>query len=131
MTALNQNAKWAAIRHERISMGWYQNGDVVGLPVSPVDGYKYAAEECRFDIAGFMSRAPDAGSFTPGQAARPAQAAANGGAGNVFHFRYDIDETSREVFTEVSYYVEGGAETVTSDGCVKVRASCVRSSVDN
>jgi len=127
---INENAKFAAVRPERISMGWYVNGNIVGLPVSPVDGYAYSAEECSFDVVGFCSRAPGT-PFTPGQADHPPIASGGGGAGNVLYFDFDITPSTRAVSTAVSYYVEGGTETPTTDGMVKVRATCIRSSVDN
>lgn len=42
---LSRNAKFAIVNSEAIYMGTYKSGDVVALPVSPVDGYRYSQSE--------------------------------------------------------------------------------------
>jgi len=127
---ISHNAKFAVVRVEPIYMGWYKNGDVIPTPSSPVDGYAYSRAECNFDIIGFATRAPAPG-FVPGQAARPAQANANGGAGELYWEFFDVDDFTGAVYTAVSYRAEStGVETPTSDGMVKVRAQCIRASVN-
>jgi hypothetical protein len=129
MKQLNQNAKAAALRPETF-YGWYKNGEVVVLPVSPVDGYAYTRAELEYDIAGWCSRAPSAGAATNGALTLPARSSANGGAGNLYWVEYWVEEKNESspglVHTYTSYYVQGGAETVTSDGFVKVRTIATR-----
>lgn len=42
---LNQNAKAACVDTEFIYMGEFVNGQTVGIPVSPIDGYQYSRAE--------------------------------------------------------------------------------------
>jgi hypothetical protein len=125
---INHNAKAAAVRCEIIYMGFYKHGNTVGTPTSPVDGYAYSRAEmsCSFEI--YTTRAP--ASITPGQATPPAQASSNGGAGTIYWTKFDINDSTGAVSCQVSYYVQGGAETVTNDGCIKVYALCMRQSVN-
>jgi len=124
---INHNAKFGAVRPEPIYMGWYKNGDVIPTPLSPVDGYAYSRAECNFDIIGFATRAPAPG-FVPGQAARPAQANANGGAGSLYWQFFDVNDFTGAVYTAVSYW--DGSEHITSDGMVKIRCQAIRASVN-
>jgi hypothetical protein len=130
MVKISQNAKFAAVRPEIISMGWYRHNDAVGLPSSPVDGYVYSREEILLEIVGFFSRTPGAG-FVVGQLTRPPLGPGNAGPGNMYYFGCDVNDADGVVAIYTSYYIEGGAETPTNDGVVKVRAVCIRSSVEN
>jgi len=127
MQQLNQNAKFAAVRPETF-YGWYKNGEVVQLPVSRVDHYAYSRSELEYEVAAWCSRAPTG--ETNGAATKPARAAGNSGAGNLYWMDFWVEEKNEAnpgtVHCFVSYYVEGGAETITNDGFVKVRTIATR-----
>jgi hypothetical protein len=129
ITKISHNAKFGAIRHEKIFMGYYANGNTVPPPQSPVDGYQYSYAECSFSIAGFCSRAPAPG-FTPGQATFPAPASTNAGAstGTILMMIYDINDANGVVRITMDYWASG-TEYDTTDGFVKVFANCQRSSL--
>jgi len=122
-----QNAKFAAIRLEVIFMGFYQNGDTVPTPVSPVDGYKYGRDEVLYDICFYATRAPGVG-FVSGQAEAPAIAPNQ--PANLYWQRVDVDDSTGVVSIDISYYRQGGAETITHDGMLKIYAICQRVSVN-
>ncbi len=124
---LSQNAKFGAVRCEMIYMGYYKHGDVVPVPASPVDGYVYVRAELLYDFRLYSTRAPGAG-FVSGQATPPAISASQ--PANLYYFLNDIDDSTGLVTSIVSYYRQGGAETVSNDGIVKVYAICQRSSVN-
>ena len=127
LTKISNNAKFAAVRPETF-YGWYKNGETVLIPTSPVDGYVYARGELEYEIAAFTTRAP-AGA-TNGSLAKPPRANANSGGGNLYMLDFWVEEKNDSspglVHCEVSYYVQGGAETITNDGCVKVRTIATR-----
>jgi len=127
MVKISQNAKFSAIRLERIFMGFYKHGDTVGTPISPVDGYPYAQAEVLYDFVLYSTRAPGAG-FVSGQATPPAVSPTQ--PANLYWYTADINDATGIVTLGVSYYKQGGAETITTDGIVKVYALCQRSSVN-
>src|SRR4051794_17310138 len=86
-----QNAKFAAVRCERIFMGFYKNGDTVGLPVSPVDGYTYRQDEVLYDWSLYSTRAPGTG-FVSGQADPPAISSTQ--PANLYWVKVDIDDST-------------------------------------
>ena len=49
LTKISNNAKFAAVRPE-VFYGWYKNGEMVSIPVSPVDGYAYARPELEDEV---------------------------------------------------------------------------------
>ncbi len=128
-TKISNNAKFAAVRPETF-YGWYQNGEVVALPVSSVDGYTYARSELEYETAAWCSRAPASGAATNGATTKPARASGSGGPGNLYWMDFWVEEKNETnpglVHCAVSYYVQGGAETVTTDGFVKVRTIATR-----
>jgi len=69
MVAVNQNAKWAAIRTEHFQ-GYYAEGETVGLPTSLVDGYTYTRPELRYEWSYYSPLAPTG--LTAGAADPPA-----------------------------------------------------------
>ena len=129
LTKISNNAKFAAVRPETFC-GWYRNGEVVKLPVSPVDGYGYSRSELEYEVAAWCSRAPAPGAATNGAATKPARASGNSGAGNLYWMDFWVEEKNEAnpglVHCAVSYYVQGGAETITNDGFVKVRTIATR-----
>jgi hypothetical protein len=129
MTKISHNAKFGAVRHEKIYMGYYASGNTIAPPQSPVDGYQYSYAECSFSIAGFCSRAPAPG-FVPGQVAFPAIANTDQGAstGTILMMAYDVNDANGLVTITVDYWANG-QEYNTSDGFVKVFANCQRSSL--
>ena len=48
MLAISHNAKFGVVRQERFQ-GYYKDGETVGLPTSPVDGYTYTRQELRYE----------------------------------------------------------------------------------
>jgi len=129
LTKISNNAKFAAVRPETF-YGWYRNGETVVLPTSPVDGYNYTRAELEYEIAAWSTRAPASGAATNGAATKPGIASGNSGAGNLYWTDFWVEEKNEAspglVHTYVSYYVEGGAETITNDGFVKVRTIATR-----
>lgn len=129
LTKINQNAKFAAVRVETF-YGWFKHGETVGLPTSPVDGYTYSREELEYDIAGWSTRPPAAGSAN-GTQTRPAQADTNSGPGSLFLIEQWVEEKNEDnpglVHCKVSYW-NGSTETPTNDGMIKVRVIATRSS---
>lgn len=124
LVKINQNAKLAPIRSETIFMGFYKHGDTIPVPVSPADGYQYSRSELQFDCRLYSTRAPNIG-FVSGQASAPVQS--NSQPANLYWTRMSIDDSTGIVNIDVSYYKQGGQETISHDGIVKVLAYCQRS----
>ena len=128
LTKISNNAKFAAVRPETF-YGWYRNGEVVQLPVSPVDGYMYSRSELEYDIAAWCSRSPDGGAATNGAAIIPARANSNDGPGSLFLMDFWVEEKNEAspglVHCEVHYW-NNGSETATNGGFVKVRTIATR-----
>lgn len=126
---ISNNAKFAAVRPETF-YGWYKDGEMVQLPVSPVDGYVYARSELEYEVAAWCSRSPDPAAETNGARAKPTRAIGNAGPGNLYLMDFWVEEKNDPnpglVHCLVSYYVQGGAETPTNDGLVKVRTIATR-----
>lgn len=121
---ISHNAKFGAVRHERIFMGFYANGNVVPAPISPVDSYQYSYSEISFQFSVACTRAPAPG-FVPGQATFPAIANTNAGPGSLYRLTYDVNDANGAVLCLASYWT-GSTETPTTDGIVKVYAHCQR-----
>ena len=127
LVKLNHNAKFGAVRCEYIFMGYYKHGDTVPVPASPVDGYGYSRDELLFDFRLVSTRGAGA-TFVSGQATPPPIASSQ--PANLYYFVCDVDDATGNVSIIVSYFKQGGAETVTNDGIVKVYAICQRQSVN-
>jgi hypothetical protein len=127
LTKISNNAKFAAVRPETF-YGWYRNGETVALPTSPVDGYHYTRVELEYEVAAWCSRSPSGP--TNGALTKPARANSNGGPGNIYLMDFWVEEKNEAnpglVHSQVSYYIQGGAETITNDGFVKVRTIATR-----
>ncbi len=131
LTEISHNAKFGAVRHEKIFMGYYASGNTISPPQSPVDGYQYSYAECSFSIQGFCSRAPAPG-FVAGQVSFPVIANTNQGSptGTVLMMAYDINDANGLVTIIMDYWATStGEEYNTNDGFVKVFANCQRSSL--
>src|SRR6266567_4316384 len=101
---LSHNAKFAAVRTEIIFMGYYQSGDTVPTPLSPVDGYTYSRAECMYLPVLVSSRSPAAG-FVSGQAAFPALATNDPGQGSLIIVPYQLNiSDSTGVLTCQTYW---------------------------
>jgi hypothetical protein len=122
-----QNAKLGCVRLEVIFMGYYKHGDTIPQPVSPVDQYTYARTEVIYDFTLYSTRAPAVG-FVSGQATAPVIAILQ--PGNLYWKRAVINDATGVVSIDVSYYKQGGSETITHDGIVKVYAMGQRASVN-
>jgi hypothetical protein len=124
---ISHNAKFGAVRCELIYMGFFQAGNTVGTPTSPVDGYTYSRSEVMYIPILASSRSPAAG-FTPGQSAFPSLATSDAGTGSLIICPYQLDiNDSTGVVTCQTYWSTSGAE---NQGTVKVYAMCQRSSVN-
>lgn len=124
---INQNAKFAAVRTELLFMGFFQPGDTVPTPVSPVDGYIYSRNECLFLPILVSSRSPAAG-FVSGQEAFPALSSVDAGTGNLIVVPYQLDiDDSTGVLTCKTYWSGSGAE---DEGTVKIYCAGIRSSIN-
>jgi hypothetical protein len=120
---LNQNAKFGAVRAEYLYQGFYKHGNVLPLPVSPVDGYAYTLAETLYVPRLYMTRAPGA-DFIPGMLHPPGISFSQ--PGNLFYWITDVTAAGA-VQSEVSYLKQGeGSDTHTNDGCVKVYSWCQR-----
>jgi hypothetical protein len=130
---VSDTARAAAVRPELIYTGWFRDGDIVPLPISPVDGYIYSPAEVRFLVAGYSTQPPIA--FTSGQKLRPPLGPSQGL--KIDYWWFDIDDSTGQVLTNVYYesanpnFPGGGASGLCSDGCVKVLAVCTRQSVNS
>lgn len=128
LTKISNNAKFAAVRPETF-YGWYRHGEIVKLPVSPVDGYQYSRSELEYNVAACCSRSPAGGAATNGATTRPARASSNDAAGTLFLTDFWVEEKNEAnpglVHCEVHYW-NNGSETATNGGFVKVRTIAAR-----
>jgi hypothetical protein len=122
MKALNAAAKFAAVRGEEF-WGYYQDGEVVVLPVSLADGYAYAREELLYTFSIYHTGSGP-GSLNGVQT--PPSRGAGTGAGNLLGFGFDVDQATGLVSCNVSYYVQNGAQTYTKDGILLVHTLAKR-----
>ena len=124
---MSHNAKFAAVRSETFFMGFFQPGDTVPAPVSPVDGYVYGRAECLYIPILASSRSPAAG-FVAGQKNFPVLASSESGQGSLTIVPYQLDiNDSTGVVTSQIYWSGSGAE---NQGSVKVYCIALRSSVN-
>ena len=124
---LSHNAKFAAVRLEIVFMGYYQSGDTVPTPVSPVDGYTYSRAECMYLPVLVSSRSPAAG-FVSGQTTFPALATNDPGQGSLVMMPYQLNiSDSTGVLTCQTYWSTSGPE---NQGLVKIYCIAARSSVN-
>lgn len=128
LTKISNNAKFAAVRPETF-YGWYRDGEIVQLPVSPVDGYVYSRTELEYEVAAFCSRSPSGDAMTNGAPTKPARASVNDGPGSLFLMDFWIEEKNEPspglVHCQVDYW-NNGNETITNGGFVKVRTIATR-----
>lgn len=138
--ALNNNAKFAAVREECVYMGFFKHGATVPVVTSLIDGYVYSRAEIRYK-AILVSTQKATGTFTNGQKTMPTFAVVDSDTtkhlqyhsttnaiGTFYWLTSDVADASGVAALAVSYYIPGGAETITADGIVKVLAYCQRSS---
>src|SRR5438128_74763 len=90
LAKIDANSKFGAVRLEAFNLGYFEDGDEIPLPRSPVDGYEYQLEECIFDLSMASSRQPAAG-FGTGQAKFPSLANNDMGAGEMIVSPYIFD----------------------------------------
>jgi hypothetical protein len=137
---VSHNAKYGAVRHEAIFMGYWAGaysvyngapGTPTTPPTSPIDGYVYSPAEVQYRALPFTTLAP-AGTFANGQTTRPSigagTLATRLGVGPLYWLKGDVDDPSGIISSNVSYYLEGGAETIYPDGVFKIYAICQRDS---
>lgn len=139
---ISHNAKYGAVRHEIIFQGFFSGSQTIGLPTSPVDGYTYKRGEIRYKAILYTTLAPN-GTFANGQTTVPTlgngQLAKRTGKGPMYWYKMDVEDTTGVTACGVSYYVEGGAESIydgsaplsSADGILKVYAICQRDSVNS
>ena len=121
MTALNENAKFAAVRNEQF-YGYYANGETVVLPVSPADGYAYSRGELRYSFSWYWSGSAT-GACAGTETAPPR--GATSGSGQVLQFGANVDQGTGAVTTNVSYWKS--SEQDTNDGILLVITHAQRS----
>jgi hypothetical protein len=126
---ISHNAKFGTVRAEQFYMGFYQNGNIIPTPTSPVDGYAYSRAECLFFLIHASTLSPAAG-FVPGQLLFPTLAA-NAGTGALLATPYQVyfqgsSGTTPGQVTISNYYSTSGA---VNEGTVAVYCLAQRSSV--
>lgn len=128
-----ENGKFSAVRHETIFMGYYRGGDTIGTPLSPVDGYQYSPFERRFAWSVFTTRGAGP-NFVSGQALAPTFALGQislNQSGQIYLQIFNVDDVTGLVSCATSYFAQGRvAETITTDGIVRVLAICQRQSLN-
>lgn len=116
---------------ERFFIGFFSDGGVASVAnfadrfVSPVDKHAYHQAEVTYEYYLHSTRLPPA-PFTQGQQTPPGLSRSGSGAGNLLYMFWDVEDATGHVSLQTSYFVQGGAETPTHDGCVKVYAVCQR-----
>lgn len=121
---------------EPFDLGYYINAgnascaNNIAKFTSPIDSYVYHQSQVSYFWSLFATRTanatnPDGTPFVNGQLNFPGQAAANSGAGQIYHMRFKIDPDTGIILTEVSYF-DGTTETITNDGLLHVSALCSR-----
>ena len=123
MKAMNAAAKFAAVRTEEF-YGFYKHGEVVGLPISPADGYEYEREELRYTWSLYWSGAPPGTALNGTQ--EPPSRGANSGAGNLLSMGFHVDQATGAVTCDVLYYVANGSQASTTDGILMVTTHAKR-----
>ncbi len=117
---------------ETLFLGYFVHGgdvSVASVPanyISPLDSYIYVQAEVVNYSWNFTSSRLPSGGFVNGQLTRPTSLAPGTGGGNILWWDSDVDPATNLVSLEVGYYVQGGAETDTNDGIVKVYANMKR-----
>jgi hypothetical protein len=128
LVKISNNAKFAALRPETF-YGWYRDGELVKLPVSPADGYAYTRVELEYEVAAWCSRSPAGGTGTNGATTKPGRAYTNDGAGALFLMDFWVEERNEStpglVHCEVHYWNDG-SEIPTNGGFIKVRTIATR-----
>lgn len=123
LKAVSENAKFGALRNEQF-WGFYKHGEIVNLPVSPIDGYQYSREELLYTWSVYGTQAPPAGALQGTQVLPIMQH--NGGAGEMLYTLARVDQATGTVTSVVAYYVQGGSETDVNDGVLMVMTHAQR-----
>ena len=116
--AINSNAAFGAVRTEEF-WGFYKHGETVVLPASPADGYEYAREELRYTIDLIYWTGAPPGSALNGTQALPNRGATSG-PGHLLQMGFHIDQATGAVTCDVQYHKDGGAQTDTHDGILRI-----------
>ena len=124
LKAICENSKFAALRNEQF-WGYYKNGEVVNLPVSPIDGYEYGRDELLYSWSVYGTQGPPAGAVQ-GSQTLPVMTH-NGGAGEMLYTLAWVDQATGAVNSTIAYYVPGGAQTNVNDGVLMVITHAQRS----
>ena len=117
---LNAAAKFGVVRNEQF-WGYYRNGETVGLPTSPADGYVYARNELVYTWSIYWTGA--ATGACNGTQVAPARGATSG-SGTMLQVGALVDQATGVVTTNVSYYKT--AQTDTNDGILLVTVHAQR-----
>ena len=112
--ALNDAARFAAVRNEQF-WGFYRNGETVGLPTSPADGYTYARNELLYSWSFYWTGSAVAALL--GTHSTPTRGATTGG-GTLLQAGAFVDPATGAVSTNVSYFKT--AQVDTNDGILVV-----------
>jgi hypothetical protein len=122
LKALNDNAKFAAVRSEEF-WGYYQHGETVALPVSLADGYQYAREELLYAWAVVWTGAGPGNLNGTQEAPTPG---ATSGAGVVLQMGFSVNQGTGEVSCVVSYWKDSVGQSNTNDGILLVHTFAKR-----
>jgi hypothetical protein len=100
MKALSAVAKFAVVRNEQF-YGYYKNGEIVALPVSPADGYPYSRAELRYTWSWYWT---GSGGADCNGATNPPTKGSTTGEGLMLQSGANVDQLTGLVSTTVSYY---------------------------
>lgn len=125
------NAKFGTVRCEEFVMGFYQSGNPIPTPISPVDGYVYSLAECIFRSEVYSSRQPASG-FVPGQLTIPALANSDIGTGNLLMVPQSnyVDAESGVLVLTYLFSSTNTPTTGTMQGTSLIKCTAMRMSVN-
>jgi hypothetical protein len=129
LTKISNNAKFAAVRPE-IFHGYYKEGELVILPVSPVDGYQYVREELSYAWSVYsigVALGPTNGATSP--PAVTGNQISGGGIDAMSHCEFFVEQKNDpnpgRVHARV-FMTDGSTETPTSAGVLMVTTIATR-----
>jgi hypothetical protein len=119
---VNANAKYAAVLGETF-YGYYRNGETVGLPISPADGYQYSREELRYSWSRVWSGSAPV-ELNGCLVLPPAAKGATSGEGQVLQWGDHVDQVTGLVACQTDYFKT--SHQVRQDGIVLVITHALR-----
>ena len=123
---LNNNAKFGIVATEAFWLGYYEDGNTLAPPTSPVDGYQYANHETLFIPVWVSSRKADSLTFSPGQKTWPSLAG-DAWSGYIVASPYECYVNQyKSPYGQLTATMYGGDNGVTDQGIVSMYAICSR-----